>query len=73
MKYPLIGSVKIGLDDEPAEPAGDIADDDPRALPLADAAGLCVAAGDHDIEPLRLDLGQHLRQQRFVVLQIGRP
>jgi hypothetical protein len=62
---------EVGLDDEPPEPAGDIADHDSRLLPLADATLFDVAAGDDDIEPLGLDLGQHHRQQVLVVLQVA--
>src|SRR5437762_7989950 len=61
---------QISFNNKPSEPAGNIADDDPRVPPIADAAGFRVTAGDHDIEPLRLYLSQHLRQQGFVVLQI---
>jgi hypothetical protein len=61
----------IGLHDEASEPAGDAADHDTRALPSAEVALGDIAAGDDDVQPLGLELGEHRRQQVFVVLQVA--
>jgi len=62
---------EVGLDDEPPELAGKIADHDARALHVANTALFDVAAGDDDIEALGLELGKHRGQQVLVMLQVA--
>ena len=62
---------QIGLDDQPAEPVGDVADHHPRALPLADPAMPDMPAGDDDVEAFGLDLVQHCRESGPVHGRLG--
>src|SRR5215469_11501521 len=62
---------EFGGDDNPGEASCNPADRDAMAIPLADPTAGRVAAADHYVEVLRLDGAEHLRQHRFVVLQVG--
>src|SRR5215469_9045193 len=62
---------ELGGDDNPGEASCNPADRNAMAIPLADPAAGRVAAADHYVEVLRLDGAEHLRQHRFVVLQVG--
>ena len=57
--------------DAVAEFAAELAQADAGGGEISHAAAFGVACGYDDVQVLRFQLGQHLRQDGFVVLQIG--